>query len=324
MFSVAFQEITEQIIEKLAVEAEKITVRGFNPGSPVELSADLAGMTLPVNLMANKYCPTDRYTYIYHNKLAKRQLTWASFQGKTTEKVYFKMLKKFKMKKFEDISKKGIFEATKVIGKEEIDEKKVEFEKIKEKIVGYVPTKKDVEIFFENLEKLVVFESLIASSIIEYRLSRDPSKSISSYIESAFPFEPELEIKGGTEIGFSEKITPDFVFDSKIIGDIKTGEHKPFFEHTLAAYAIAYEKENKKPMNFGIILNPQFGSSQTTIDYQHAKIVLIDDVMRKAFLYFRNEKLDLIKKGHLPDTCTKEICQSCCFVKDCSSIREQT
>ena len=318
MFSVAFQEITERKTEHLKQDAEGIKVRGFNPGSPVEVPADLKGKNLPVHLLSNLYCPTDKYTYLYSIGKRPKIMTWLSFQGHAVENVYFHILREFKKQKFEKLAKKGVYDTTIAIGNKEIT---IVEEDIKKSIAKgkflINPDREMINTFIDNLKRLVNYESLLASSLVEYRLSQKYEKSISTCIDFAFPFIIRPQFLHGYNLGFSEPVEADFIYNSKILGDIKTGEYRSFFQNTLAAYALAYENQNKTSMNFGTILNPDFSDDEVTINYEKARIVVIDDIMRKAFLVFRNDKLSKLKSGIVPNLAPIEVCRNCRFYNEC-------
>lgn len=320
MFSIAFQELTERKTDQLIEEANKISIRGTSPS--VSIPAELIGMFLPVNLLANTYCTTDRYVYLYRVLKKKPVETWDTFMGRAIDKLYPDMLKKFKTNKFEKLSKNGIYKACIKIGEEISNKLKADLETRYMRQFIFKPTKPEINAFFDNMHRIIEFESLMAGSLLDYKLSQNPKIKINTYIDEIFPFITKPEIHKGTELGFSDPVSPDFIYDDKIIGDVKSGDYKDFFQHTLAAYSLAYEKDRTKNMSFGIILNPHFPDEDITIDYSDAKIVVVDDAMRKAFLVYRNYKLAMIKNKEDQPLAAEEICKRCGFYNVCRG--EQT
>lgn len=315
MFSIAFQELTDRVTDQLVEEAQKISIRGNS--TEVSIPAELRGTFLPVNLLANTYCSTERYVYLASVLKKKPEYTWDRFMGYTVDDIYPKMLEEFKTTKFVRLSKNGIYDACIKIGEEIIGKAKEKLERKYMKKFIFEPTTLEIKNFFNNLHRIVEFESLMAASLLDYKLSQNPEVQVNSCIEEIFPFIVKQDLHKGQEIGFSDPVQPDFIYNNKVIGDVKSGIYKDFFPHTLAAYSLAYEKNTGKNMDFGVILNPQFPEKDLTIDYSNAKIIVIDDTMRKDFLKYRNYKLNMVKNKEDRPLASEEICKRCGYYNIC-------
>ncbi len=130
-----------------------------------------------------------------------------------------------------------------------------------------------------------------------------------------------------TEIGISSPVEPDFLIaEYEVIGDIKSGtEFKPFHQITCTGYALAYENEKKKDINWGIIYffptrNPS--TYVKPITFAQIYIFPIDDNLRRWFLDFRNQDYDTISKDkppEFPGVTDRQHCNYCQFNEQCKS-----
>jgi len=130
-----------------------------------------------------------------------------------------------------------------------------------------------------------------------------------------------------TEIGISSDVEPDFLIAKyKVIGDIKSGtEFKPFHQFTCTGYALAYENEKKKDINWGIIYffptrNPS--AYVKPITFAQIYIFPIDDNLRRWFLDVRNQDYDTILKDkppEFPEVNDRQHCNYCQFNEQCKS-----
>ena len=114
-----------------------------------------------------------------------------------------------------------------------------------------------------------------------------------------FPFIPKPKLIA-PDLGFSEGAEPDFIYANRVICDVKTGQWRKSFFLTLAAYALAYENENKKPMNLGVVINPVLQSNRNVPLYRNLEIIIIDDRYRKIVKTLRDKKFELMKNAKDP------------------------
>jgi CRISPR/Cas system-associated exonuclease Cas4 (RecB family) len=129
------------------------------------------------------------------------------------------------------------------------------------------------------------------------------------------------------EIGISSSVEPDFLIDKyKVIGDVKSGtEFKPFHQLTCTGYALAYENEKKKDINWGIIYffptkNPSAYVKPVT--FAQIYIFPIDDNLRRWFLDFRNQDYGTISKNRppkFPKVKNRQHCSYCKFNDQCKN-----
>ena len=130
-----------------------------------------------------------------------------------------------------------------------------------------------------------------------------------------------------TEIGISRGVEPDFLIEGyKVIGDIKSGtEFESFYQFTCTGYALAYENEKKKDINWGIIyFFPTRNPSAYVKPITFAQIYLfpIDDDLRRWFLDSIIEDYGIISKEEPPGFPEKEKrthCNYCSFNEQCKS-----
>lgn len=111
-----------------------------------------------------------------------------------------------------------------------------------------------------------------------------------------------IQIHPGASLGLSEVTTPDFIIlktADVVMGDVKTGDHlKPFHLDTIAGYAIAYESQHKKDVNFGILYF--FETHARQMSFAQSYMFGIDDFLRRSFLRKRNEAYRILQRSEPP------------------------
>jgi len=325
MFYISLRDIDEKIIEKLQDNLKSIRdilIRGYKQkvGTvKIILPSELFGTTLPVNLLANKYCPTNRDIWLEKVKEKESEKTWPRHKGNIIHKLYFDLFDKAKGY----IIKNNIIE--KINLQKKLEESGSSFIKgIKENLDSNVrqltdlPSQAEKQNFINLLGKIVKFESKIAGCLIDYLIATSPDINLGSEFDKLFPFLREKIIRAPL-LGFSERgVKPDFIYKESIIGDIKTGKFEEFHKLTAAAYALGYEHHYRQDMNFGVILNVNHLNSRNVPIYEDTKFFVITDEYRKAFLELRNRKFEIIKKRKRPRKPKKEKCnKECPFYKVC-------
>ena len=153
------------------------------------------------------------------------------------------------------------------------------------------------------------------------------TNQIALNIKSSLQLEPNP-----IEIGISSPAEPDFLIKKyQVIGDIKSGiEFKNFHQLTCAGYALAYENEKKRDIDWGIIYffptrNPS--AYVKPITFAQIYIFRLDDNLRKWFLDFRNQDYDIISKDKPPDfpePDKRRHCKRCRFEEQCKSAGLET
>jgi len=322
MFSVVLSNLIEnpQRMESLDNLAEnQIKIRGYHLYKvvvPPELKR--REWFLPVNLIAGEYCPTRRYLYLKKFKEnVKPKLTWEAFQGKVVDDLYKSLFNEFyKYTNSTELKKLYVKEELENFQAPFLDKVQKEIERNKSSMLS-TPEQEEIEGFIFSLKKILRYETQLCSSIIDFKISMKRDINLKAEIALLFPFNFKVKINA-PDLGFSEGVEPDFIFAEKVMGDIKTGEWREFFNLTIAAYALAYENEHRRNMNLGVIINPTFTENRTVPCYPHSSIEIIEDRYRKAVLTIRDEKLEMMKSGEDPNTPSDEtLCYSCGYFSHC-------
>jgi CRISPR/Cas system-associated exonuclease Cas4 (RecB family) len=179
------------------------------------------------------------------------------------------------------------------------------------------PDDQETDGFLKELWKIFRYESQLCGALLDYKISSKKDIRLKSEFVLLFPFNLKCKIVA-SDLGFSGSAEPDFIYSSRVVGDIKTGSWRDSFELTLAAYALAYENETRRKMNLGIIVNPALTDSRTVPLHMGSEIRIIEDVVRKAVLVNRDRRLATIRDNvepPLPEQ--KDICQPCGYYDDC-------
>jgi len=132
--------------------------------------------------------------------------------------------------------------------------------------------------------------------------------------------EEATRINPGANLGLSEITTPDFIIlePAIVMGDVKTDIHlKPFHLHTIAGYALVYESQHKKDVNFGVVYF--FETHATQMSFAQSYLFVIDDFLRRKFLDARNEAYRILQKDELPPLANDygKYCEYCKHRVDC-------
>jgi CRISPR/Cas system-associated exonuclease Cas4 (RecB family) len=130
-------------------------------------------------------------------------------------------------------------------------------------------------------------------------------------------------------IGISKEAEPDFLIEKfKLVGDIKTST-KPFndiyeleaYRFTCAGYALAYENQTGKDVNWGAIYFLQMLISnyyERPLIAPQVYIFPIDDTLRTNFRRARSDLYSKLSENTLPPFPEdKRNCKSCRFLKEC-------
>ena len=323
MFYFALKDAKERIIDKLKNElggSDRIKVRGFRIDE-VKIPSELSGPLLPVNLLANKYCPTNRDIFLKIVKNVNPKPTWPSYQGKIIHELCFRILERVQryVSRSNIIRKINLFRYTLRSGNKIVKEITSDIdEQIKNMIKK--PSNREKRGFINNLYKLVRMESEIVSTFIDYIIATNVDVRLDSEFHRIFPFQCEISLNA-TPLGLSRGVKPDFIYspgNTLVIGDIKTGQIKDFHKLTLAAYALAYEYHENVPVDFGVILNINFSNRRNVPIYKNTECIIISDKYRQAFLELRDEKFSIITEGKEPDFPSDEnICVNCPYYWFC-------
>ena len=311
---------------------ENIKLRGYNsnPEHKVFLTGQFASKikneelkTLSVSDISDRYCPTRRDLYykkgINKPKIKDRK-TWGRSAGIIVEKYLFDLFSN-KMPKWDRMTYKNIRKIRKEFSNNFHKSNQQEFKKLfKLKEGDY----EDPDWLLKLLDSNGRAELGIN---ILHSFMFDNSKDV-SFNHFKLNTENSLKLKPNpTEIGISSSVEPDFLIEGyKVIGDIKSGtEFKHFHQLTCTGYALAYENEKKKDINWGIIYffptrNPFAYVKPLT--FAQIYIFPIDDKLRRGFLNFRNQDYNTISKDkppQFPKVSDRQHCEHCQFIEQCKS-----
>ncbi|MFZ1520332.1 MAG: CRISPR-associated protein Cas4 [Ignavibacteriaceae bacterium] len=300
----------------------KVELRGYevqNVGLNGEFLTQLgAGKIEPLSVgdIASKYCPTRRDLYFLKGQNKVRgtdKKTWARKAGKLVEEFFYSQLdieSTIKKGKYSFYKRKANAYFSKYFNSRDNQISKLkELEEESGKLGG------DTD-WLINMLKQTARSELILKVLNEklrryYNISR---KNL--FVEKEL--HPDI-----FTIGINTPAKPDFIIPkASIIGDIKTGK---FFEKTYtltcAGYALAYENEFKKPINWGAIF---FFPIHTTSKYYRATtypqvhFFPIDDSLRQWFLDERDEAYEMASKISAPSFPTeKKQCYFCKYKDKC-------
>lgn len=322
MFNLALQNLAikpNQISNLNSVANKSIKVRGFDHKSDVPVDLSNPKWFLSINQIVNDYCPTDRFMYLEKIKrTAQREKTWESLVGNIIDDLYAEMitgiisyLRNVELEKLNLFHEFSSYRAEKLSS---IDKKiKQEKDSLLKK-----PNQTIITNFLKDINKIMIYEHQLAHTIVNYVISlKGVDINLKSEVDILFPYtiKPKINPVG---IGFTRGQEPDFIFDNQIVGDVKTGEWRQSFLYTLAAYALAYEREKNKPLNLGIVVNPVFNKKRPVPLYTNFRVILIQDYFRNAVLIARDKKLLMIKTKSDPGVAKNESdCVNCGYYKHC-------
>jgi len=323
MSYVILKDIKENLCRKLQRrrrDVESISARGWNIDE-VKIPSELSGILLPVNLLAYRYCSTNRDVFLNRVRGIRQSPTWSSYQGRVIHEVLLKIMKSVRnyVSRPNVIRKMDLLKYARTRGRKLINKAT---QNIDQEIETFntKPNTAQKEQFLKNLLKLVRMESEVMSTLVDYAIATNIDINLDSEFSRMFPFKQEISLNA-TPLGLAPSIKPDFVYtpgEHMIIGEIKTGEAKEFHKIGVAAYAMAYEYEEEIPVNFGIILNVCFSRNRNVPIYRDSEAFVISEKYRKAFLELRDEKLNIKKIKIEPKKPTDQsLCNSCPYVNNC-------
>jgi CRISPR/Cas system-associated exonuclease Cas4 (RecB family) len=182
-----------------------------------------------------------------------------------------------------------------------------------------------------QLSAIIFFESLLTCSLLAFKASRKTAiLSTGQRIELMQEFDQLFDFSAiehqlsAPQLGMTDPVTPDFLYNRRVIGDIKTGSvHEDTFQMTCVAYALAYEAEYRRNIDYGVILHVGQHADYRYPIYHSSKIYKIDDSARIKFILLRDQKLDVLANrtdpGRQPD---EPRCRPCPFYQRCWQIQE--
>lgn len=316
---IVLENLTTDRVNQLDYDANnRIQIRGYHPRYDIPADFKDSELFLPFNEIPIKYCPTDRYSYLHkYESSALRNPTWESFTGKILDETYDKFITKLlaylRESKLSSVNVLKYFESI----NETFLEKQRQLIESKKDTLQTPPKAIDIEKFDKLLISVLRYETQLASSLIDYKISMHQDLELASTVMLLMPIlvKPTYTV---TMFGITNKAQPDFMFSNKIMIDVKSPPWSDQFYNTLAGYALAYEKAENKPMNLGVVLTPDLSDKRNVPFYFKSEIIPIEDMYRRAFLLRRENLLTLMKSKKdpgIPDDDTN--CKTCTYYKHC-------
>ena len=310
-----YKEEQESIRER-SKEANTIVLRGYD--TKIWVGPELMDVKLPVNAITYNLCITGRDLYLERIEGLKSPETWERYTGRVIDSVY---------KLSHEVCEAYILRQTNIKSNLEtylvknqskiINRAKEEHSSVLSKITPQ-PNQSFVGSLDRTLQKIVRSEGRIASALIDFEIGRVEGATPKGIFSEYLGFNTNIILRS-PHLGFTGKVSPDFIYRHEVIGDIKTGAWQEFFMYTAIAYALVYEEHTRRDMNYGTILYPQFPRNQRIPSYHHTSIEFLSDPMRLAFKAVRDRKLQIIhdkKDPGKPDS--KNICDpGCPFLSHC-------
>lgn len=329
MNSVALLDKIEAPAQRFADEVAGITYRGYRPvKDEIRLPTNYDGVDLPVNLVANNYCPTDRDVYLHSvGRAGNRQGTWASLSGRYYEDLLFD---------FHNYSKAQVTKRGKKKDNSSYDlyaSLTRHYRRKIKNIISDLQALKSTHKFINDaklqevkplLRKLGRFETIATCYLLDLTVARAGAPvNLSRQFAYLFPLDLRYEIDSiATDLGLTTAAKPDFIFDRRIIGDIKSGQYKEFWKITLAAYALAYESATGRDMNFGLIYHVSDKRRFNVPDHNKTMILLISNELRLAFAKQRNRKFEIFTNHSDPGLADRQRdCKNCVYFRECEKDR---
>lgn len=270
---------------------DKINLRGYNPATWVP--AEFSTIQLPVSAIAFALCPTARDLYLEKVLGRQRKATWGRYQGRVIDELY-----KLIHERCEDYCRNShssnfdlygsILSMSDTLPKEA----KQQHSGALREIVPQ-PTGAQIQSFDDGLKKLLRFEAELTSAFINFEIARLQSANPHSVFSEYFNFNTNMPLRARHQ-GFTSPATPDFIYRHEIVGDIKSGKWQRFFEHTVIAYALAYEEHTGGNMDLGAILHVGFPENRLVPAHYDTDIIVLNDLKRNRFIAMRNRKLEIV------------------------------
>jgi CRISPR-associated protein Cas4/Csa1 subtype I-A len=296
-------------------DPSRIDLRGYKAKTWVP--AELARLELPVHALAYAPCPTCRDVYLERVAGVETPFTWERYKGKVVDFIY-KRVHEICAEYMTQCSAQTCNLLDELIGKQDelVEEAKNKFATDYGRIEN-PPAAKEAVGFYDSLKKIIRFEGELTSATINFEIARNRSASPKRVFYEHFDFNTDYSLIPCHQ-GFSSPATPDFIFKHKVIGDIKTGSWKEFFEFTAIAYALAYEDHTGQNMDYGVILNVDLPTRRLVPVHYKVGIQYLDDYRRKRFIAVRDRKLQILHRKTDPGKPAREKCPSDCpFLGHC-------
>ena len=313
----------------LQADVESITVRGYSVEPPVVLPADFLMVnvdeegnfqSLSVEKIASRYCPTRRDLYLDKKlgvKGGKGRTTWGRVAGHLIEEYCKGLLAFFNelAQKPDGLGYRKIQELAEDYSRMFWETRTKSFQRLQDK--ASIPGETERLVFL--LQRTAKYELTMLG--VDYAFSQNENGKfvpLTQGIPIVFD-EEDIRIHPRANLGLSEVTTPDFIIlkPTTVMGDVKTGDHlEPFHLHTIAGYALAYESQYEKDVNWGVVYF--FQTHVTQMSFAQSYVFVIDDFLRRKFLDARNEAYKILQLSEPPPLADHERdCKYCKYRAVC-------
>ena len=297
-------------------------LRGYN----VMLPPDLRAQPISVNLLATSFCPTDRNVYVERVLRAGHQGTeeWPRVAGREIHKL-LQQLHAYSQQYVRDFAtQQSSLRNFDVCGAMMTFSNQYIAQVREELSVNANYPRRQVNRLILHLQQIASFEAIAAAALLNYRIARTEmgAGALPQEMDALFDFRAIEQELYARWLGLTEPVTPDFLYRRRIIGDIKTGEVDAgpggVFELTCTAYAMAWEREYREPIDWGVILHISHNRRRNVPIYKGSQIYRLDTTARIRLLNKLAQKLSLIRDGQDPGyPADREVCQGCVYEKVC-------
>jgi len=307
-------KVVEPVLQ-FQTEVSGIELRGWDPTNPVAIPPDLLtairsnqAKPLSVAVICFKHCPTRRDLYLAAKDRLKGEETWGRIAGRLAEKFLTELVSDRFNRKL--LKHQRNYTAVRRV--------------IERRLKQFVKARRDD---FQLLDKYKVnpagdpsfFETLLCNVGIHELASQEIDFTLCAKKEHRTRPE-ETELLPAEYLGLSRKTTPDFIFpDLKAVGDMKTGRQlEEYHLLTCAGYALAYESQEKKPIDFGMVYF--FPTHRNAVSFAQVYVFVIDDELRRRFLLLRNTAYTTLLADDTPAfPVDKQYCSTCKYLRACQS-----
>ncbi|MFQ6009729.1 MAG: type I-A CRISPR-associated protein Cas4/Csa1 [Candidatus Aenigmatarchaeota archaeon] len=265
-------------------------------------------VSLPIWIVAGKYCPTSRDVYLRYVEGVKPPPTAPLVEGR----LYHEALAEIVPTAKEYVYRNGISSNFNLlnhmlgVGKRKILEL---VDGSRKDIQKAGMSEEKIAMIKYNMLKLWNFESMQIAANVDLVMSKFPSINRDSLVAKAIPLAVEQKLDG-SKIGLSSQLSIDALrVPQAVIFDLKTGRSHSFHLLTTTGYALAYEAEHTEPVNIGCIVYPNF-HPHLPIPSVKKKPHLITAELRKDFIGLLRHKTSIVASSedpgiaeHCPPSC---------------------
>lgn len=296
-------------------EVSGIELRGWLQNNPVAVPPEILTAIrskevkpLSVATISFQYCPTRRDLYLSVKERLNGDQTWGRIAGKLAENFLSQLVLDHFNRKLSRRQRtySGVRKVIERRLRKFIKARRDDFELLNK----YKTTPAGNPSFFgTTLRNAAIHE--LASQELDFVLRATHERRTQPRETHLMPSE---------HLGLSRTTAPDFIFpDLRAVGDMKTGHDlEEYHLLTCAGYALAYESQEKKPIDFGMVYF--FSTHRSTVSFAQVYLFVIDDQLRNRFLLLRNSAyITVLEKNAPAFPDDKQRCPTCKYLRLCQS-----